>query len=131
MKPIKILFVEDDLELREALVSSLRGRGHQVIEADCGNIALKLLQDNHVDVVVCDWMMNDGDGIELMAKLRGAAKTRDIPMVLVSGAVEGELLAFAQQLGADATLQKPYSIESLYGKIDEALSFRRKNVANF
>lgn len=126
MRSLRILFVEDDHDLSDALVSSLRSRGHFVLTADSGNKALQLLDCNRVDVVVCDWMMSDGDGIELMAKVRGAVDIRETPMVLVSGAVEQELLAFAQQLGADSILQKPYSVDALCGKIDEALAFRQK-----
>lgn len=129
-----MLVVDDDPEVREALLTSLEARqGYKVYCAANGAEALVFLDkqrasnpaEQPIDVVVTDWMMQDIDGIQLLAKLRQSG-TEKIPVVIISGAVERDMLDFARQLDADETLAKPFKLEELCKKMSSAIAKRVK-----
>lgn len=130
---VRVLVVDDDPEVREALLTSLEAKkGYKVHCAANGAEAIAFLDHERatspnkapIDVVVTDWMMQDVDGIQLLAKLRETGNST-IPVVIISGAVERDMLNFARQLDADETLAKPFKLEALCRKMDSAIAKRR------
>jgi two-component system, OmpR family, response regulator len=115
---MKISLVDDDDDLRGALQEILQRAGHEVRAVSNGIKAAQLLQDWPSDLVVCDMLMPDSEGFEVLRSVR--RNTPDMKFIMMSGA-SGELSQFLNQaplLGADAILQKPFAPSDLLELID-------------
>jgi CheY-like chemotaxis protein len=115
----KILVIDDDAALRRVINRTLTHAGHQVAEAEDGAQALRVFNANPADLVVTDIFMPQKEGIETILELR-----RDHPSVrilAISGNVDDFYLDFAQNLGAEGTLKKPFRAEELLREIDKLL----------
>ena len=85
-----------------------------------GRAGLRELTEGPIDVVITDLLMPDMDGIEIMATIRRDAPHVQIVAVSGGGRIDaGEYLRLAQYLGADRTLQKPFTLASLCAAIEE------------
>jgi len=105
-----ILLVEDDLAIRESLAECLELEGHAVRAASGGPEALAWLQEgNRPRMVLLDLVMPMMSGEQLVEQLRAAPDTRNIPLVLMTGASPGEAVA-AQ---VDALVVKPFDLSDL------------------
>lgn len=106
-----ILVVEDDPQFRRYLAEVLEDAGFQVQLAECGSTALDVLSQHTVDLVLTDLVMPGQDGVSLIAALRRQRPT--LRIVAMSGRSRTDLtvdsLDLVRVLGADATLQKPFS----------------------
>jgi response regulator RpfG family c-di-GMP phosphodiesterase len=105
---MRILLVDDEPALRELLRATLEGADVTVEEAGSGVEAEACVRRSRPDVIVLDLRMPEMDGIELSKRLKGDAATRDIPIVLLTGA-EPEEARRAQRAGAAALVRKPFS----------------------
>jgi len=117
----KILVIDDDALMRRLVGRILHDGGHDVIEAMDGQEGMVSFRTNRPNIVVTDLVMPQQDGIETILKLR-----RENPSILIL-AISGGLLGStvyldaAQELGADATLMKPFLADDLLGEIDKLL----------
>lgn len=112
-----ILLVEDEPEVRAALVRSLQRSGYTVWPVADGRAALDHLVGNEVRMIVTDIFMPHVDGLELMTRLRLARPTT--PILAMSG-VMGDTqlyLKIARHLGAERTLAKPFSLDDLLAAV--------------
>lgn len=110
---MKIFLVDDDDDLRGVLEEILQRAGHEVRSTPNGVKAAQLLHDWPADLVVCDMLMPDSEGFEVLRAVR--QNTPDMKFIMISGA-SGELSQFlelAPMLGADAVLQKPFTPNDL------------------
>ena len=109
-----VLVVEDDAELLEVLCRAFEGSGHTVLRASCGDAGLRLFRAEPPDLVICDIIMPDRDGIELIPEMK--ALQPGVKIVAISGRqmIGGlDVLHLAARLGADATLAKPFQVDEL------------------
>jgi two-component system, OmpR family, response regulator len=114
---IRVVVVEDETAVREALEVALRGEGHAVTAfADYADPGVLLAAAP--DLAVLDVMLPGGDGLELARRLK---VRRDVPVVFVTArdAVENRLAGFAQ--GADDYLVKPFALEELLARVRAVL----------
>jgi two-component system chemotaxis response regulator CheY len=112
-KTLKVCLVEDDRDLRDALSMVLERAGYETRSAGNGRQAIPLLSEWQPDVVVCDMIMPDGEGFEVLRNARSTVP--NARFVMMSGAT-GEILdvlATARLLGADAILRKPFTPDEL------------------
>ena len=119
----KILLVEDDETGRYALSKYLTRAGHEVTEAEDGEIAFKLFRGESFDIVITDIVMPNVEGIELVNLLLEIQP--DIPIIGISGGgrLEGAgYLKLIKALGASATLEKPFEPEALLALVDQFMS---------
>jgi len=110
-----ILVVDDDAFLREMVSDSLRYEGFFVIEANGANAALRILEVQDVDLVLSDIQMPDGDGFELLRRLRLRHPSIP-PLIFVSGnpnVTESEVVA----LGAIRFFEKPFISSDLVSAV--------------
>lgn len=115
---MKIYLVDDDARLRDALRDALQRAGHEVRVDSNGLSAVRKLRNWPADLIVCDMLMPDAEGFEVLRTLRqNAIQTRFIMMSGASGELS-EFLARAPLLGADAVLQKPFTPGELLDLID-------------
>lgn len=115
---MRISLVDDDDELRIALKEILQRAGHDVRASSNGVKAADLLREWPADLVVCDMLMPDSEGFEVLRMVRREAP--GMKFIMISGA-SGELSQFLDQaplLGADAILQKPFAPDELLHLID-------------
>ncbi len=115
---MKIVLVDDDQDLRGALAQILERSGHEVRTAACGAEAIREVQNWHPEVVVCDMIMPQSEGFEVLRSVRKAAPS--VAFIMMSGAT-GDLqdqLRVAPLLGADAVLRKPFDPTDLLSLID-------------
>jgi CheY-like chemotaxis protein len=118
-----ILIIDDDPMVRTALAMALQAAGHRVMEAADGQAGLAVFQAHGADVVVTDILMPRKEGIETIRELRLAAPDLRIVAMSASPTHSGpDWLRVASQLGADATLTKPFTARELLAaaKLDAA-----------
>jgi len=110
-QPAKVLVVEDDATLRQALCDTIKFGGYQTVEASCGVDALSQLSKECVDMVISDVQMDHMDGRELLRQVR--AKNPELPFVMITahGSVQGAVDAMRE--GATDYLLKPFEAEVL------------------
>jgi response regulator RpfG family c-di-GMP phosphodiesterase len=105
--PIRLLVVDDDANLRALLRTSFEVADIAVEEAENATSAAKKIAARHPDVIVLDVGMPGVDGITFCRGLKSDPRTRDIPVVLLTGNADAELDGW--QAGAGAFLRKPFS----------------------
>jgi len=118
-----ILVIDDDPELRRTMRRILERGGHSVREAEHGLAGLQMVEAERPDLVVTDLLMPEKEGIETIVELR--ERFPDIGIVAVSGAGgtdEGGPLVDAELFGADATLPKPFSVDTFLETIEAVLA---------
>ncbi len=119
----RVLIIDDDPAVRDALGKILLLDGHEVEKAADGRSALTVVAKRPPDLVITDIYMPEMDGIEFLLGLSEAAP--DIPVVAVSGgaaAPAGFVLEDASQLGAVATLAKPFELDEVRAVVRDVLS---------
>jgi two-component system phosphate regulon response regulator PhoB len=121
----KILIIEDERALVEPLESYLAREGFEVSVAYDGQDGLRQAQLKLPDLIVLDLMLPVKPGLEVCRELRTGARTRDIPIVMVTAKSEesDQLVGFA--VGADDYVTKPYSIKVLIERIKKELRKRQ------
>jgi DNA-binding response OmpR family regulator len=119
---VNLLVVEDDVQLAELLERVFREDGHRVLL--CGTLrSAEAALAEPFDVAVLDWMLPDGDGLELCARL----STRNPPLPVLMLTARGELSdrVVGLRTGADDYLTKPFELEELLARV-EALNRRAR-----
>ena len=118
----RILVIDDELVIRQALAIMLANVGHKVETAENGRAGLGLLERESFDLVLTDILMPEMDGVEAMRKLRALPSPPKI--VAMSGGVQLSREDFpraAELLGADAALSKPFRARELYALVERLL----------
>ena len=115
-----VLVVEDELPLRRFAVRALGKRGYRVLEAENGDVALELLDDDDtaIDLVLSDVMMPGIDGATLLRKIR--TRRPNARIIMISGYGESILGGLLDQRDGVLFLPKPFSLNELLEKVDEA-----------
>ena len=111
----KILIVEDDNELREALCDTLELAGFDYLAAEDAKQALQLLQENQVDMVVSDVNMPGMDGHELLEKIRAGYPALPVMLITAFGQVNKAVEAI--KAGAVDYLMKPFDSDALISSV--------------
>ncbi len=117
---MKILIVDDDVELTKAVVSTLSSVGHDVQFTNEPKEGLKLIKEQSQDVVFLDLSMPEFSGIDIIENLAkdGTIKEKKIVIMTASAANEDELKNLVD-LGVHSILRKPVDIDTLLDKIEE------------
>ena len=123
MNPSRILVVEDDSALAQALTDTLSLSGYQVLHATDGEQALARLDRDPVDMVLTDVQMRPMDGRALLRNLR--ARFHDLPVLIMTAYGTVEQAVEAIKLGAVDYLAKPFEIDELLDKVQRYLARNR------
>lgn len=108
-----ILFVDDDPYTLETLTKAAELFGHQAVLAGSGGEALRLLASERPDLIFIDLMLPDMDGLQVLAQVKSFAGQGDVPVYVLSAAIERGLSEHALALGAQAYLSKPLRLQTL------------------
>lgn len=121
----RLLVVDDDPAPRRALSRLLGKLGYEVIVAEDGRTALAIADEQFLDLILTDITMPELDGFELLTRLKAADRTRDIPVIMVSGVDDLQSVARGIEQGAEDHLIKPYEPVLLQARIRASLEHRR------
>jgi len=119
---MKILLLEDDLQLNEAISLYLNSTGHNVITARDGQIALDILNQEKFDLLVLDINVPKIDGLTLLEKIH--AQKRMIPTIYISALIDIEDITRAFDLGCYDYLKKPFHLKELTLRINKLMKTR-------
>ena len=110
----RILVIEDDIQIRKLMMTSLKSNGYSVECVSDGNAGIIALTGAKADIVLLDLGLPDMDGVELIRKVR---EWSQIPIIVVSARGEDTDKIAALDSGADDYLTKPFSVDELMARI--------------
>ncbi len=114
---MKILIAEDDPTLRMTLKAILQKWGHEIIVAEDGNQAWKILQTDSPKLAIFDWMMPGIEGVELCRRVRERTDGDYVYIILLTAKVENEDIVVGLDAGADDYITKPFDREVLHSRV--------------
>jgi pilus assembly protein CpaE len=117
----KILFVDDEEQIRRLLSSFLTRRGYQVKTAVDGQEALSMLEAETPDLVITDVNMPNLDGVELTRRLRAHPRLNAMPIIMLSAKVQTDEILAGYAEGADEYVPKPIEMRILAAKVESLL----------
>ena len=119
-----VLVVEDEAAIAELIAINLRHAGYKVATVDDADSAIAAVDRVLPDLVVLDWMLPGGSGTLLAKRWRSQARTRELPIIMLTARVEEADKVAGLDAGADDYLVKPFSPAELMARIRAVL--RRK-----
>jgi len=122
MNAWQVLLIDDEEEFVTTLAERLQLRGLRPVTATDGETGLKLIMESSFDAVILDVMMPGLSGLEVLARIKNF--NSQIPVIILTGHGRPEDGPRGLQLGAFDYLIKPFDIDELIRKIDEAASRR-------
>lgn len=127
---LKILLVEDNKELRTFLRNNLC-ENYKVYEAENGIKALEVVEKENIEIIISDILMPEMDGIELCNILKSNTAYSHIPLILLSAKTDTLTKIEGLKKGAEAFLEKPFSVEQLKAQISSIIDNRNNIRKNF
>jgi DNA-binding NtrC family response regulator len=121
--PSRILVVDDEKSVAEALELILNHAGHQVMTAQTVIEATRILDERNIDLVITDLRLADGSGIDLIKQIK--SETRDTEVILMTAYGSLDVTIEAIKLGAYYYIEKPYTPDFLCALVERALQFSR------
>ncbi|MGO3645002.1 MAG: response regulator, partial [Pseudoalteromonas sp.] len=113
----KVLVVDDEAPIREMLVFVLEQNGFQAVEAQDYDSAIAAMVEPYPDMVLLDWMLPGGSGIQVAKKFKENEYTRKIPIIMLTARGEEEDKVRGLEVGADDYVTKPFSPKELMARI--------------
>ena len=110
---LTILLVEDDEDTRYLMRLEIERRGYRVIEADDGEKAVALAQEEHPDIILMDLSLPTMDGLEATKQIREIDRLRSVPIIAVTAHQETDFREGAKASGFDAYVTKPMDFDWL------------------
>jgi two-component system phosphate regulon response regulator PhoB len=123
--PATILIVEDEPAILELVAVNLEHAGFETLRAASAEDANRLLSDILPDVVLLDWMLPGQSGVALARRLRGDARTRELPMIFLTARADEPDKIAGLEAGADDYITKPFSTKELIARIRAVLRRRK------
>lgn len=121
MDKMKILIVDDELELVEILSIRLEAHNYQVATAFDGQEALDKARSGKPDLIILDLMLPKLDGYKVCRMLKFDEKYRHIPIIIFTARSQDADIKLGEEVGADAYITKPFEADILLGKIEQLL----------
>lgn len=119
-----VLVLEDQSEIRDFVVINIKRKGHEVFEADSGEMALEIFNENKIDVAVLDVMLPGISGFEVCERMR--KKNKYVGIIMLTAKSQEKDKVTGLMSGADDYMVKPFSPKELTARIDSLL--RRVNL---
>lgn len=117
----KVLVIEDNYEILENTVEILQLEGFATFSASNGRIGVDMAKTHLPDIILCDIMMPELDGYQVLAELKKDPATSDIPFIFLTASVERKEVQAGFDMGAKGYIRKPFETEELFKTIDICL----------
>ena len=128
MAPI-VLVVEDEPAIQELISITLTRNGHTVRRSANAREAIESVAESLPDLVLLDWMLPDGTGPSLARKLRSEARTREVPIIMLTARADEADKVQGLESGVDDYVTKPFSPRELEARIQAVLRRRVPHVS--
>jgi two-component system, OmpR family, phosphate regulon response regulator PhoB len=130
MKTPRVLIVEDEPSIAELVSVNLRHNGFQPVWAEDGVAAQRELDAVLPDVILLDWMLPGQSGLALARKWRGDARTKTVPILMLTARGDEPDKIAGLDAGADDYITKPFSTQELLARIRAVLRRRAPEQAS-
>jgi two-component system, chemotaxis family, chemotaxis protein CheY len=121
-KTIKILVVDDFATMRKVIRNLLKQVGYEnIVEAEDGVLALRVLKSQKIDLVISDWNMPNMTGLELLKGVRADEDLKSTPFLMVTAEALQDNVIAAVKAGVSNYIVKPFTAEVLNEKITKIL----------
>lgn len=127
----KILIIEDELPVKENLTELLEAEDFEVFSTDNGILGILWAQENLPDLIICDVMMPQINGHEVLDELRQWPITASIPFIFLTAMADKNDIRKGMELGADDYLTKPFTREEVLGAIAARLQRQQSVVEQY
>jgi len=119
----KVLLVDDDEEIIASMKIALESRGYHVLTANDGNAGLAVVERDRPDLMITDMMMPKRSGFLVLEKLRTSDDTNKnvMKVIMVTGNEGNRHKEYAQQLGVDDYIRKPFAMERLIEAVERLI----------
>ncbi|MBU2610922.1 MAG: response regulator [Chloroflexi bacterium] len=122
----KILIAEDERDIRDLIIFTLRFSGYEVVAASNGEEAIQLAQQEMPDLILLDVRMPRKTGYEACAAIKADEKTRNIPVIFLSAKGQESEIQAGLRAGAVEYLLKPFVPDQLTARIQAVLAEYQK-----
>jgi two-component system phosphate regulon response regulator PhoB len=112
-----VLVVDDETAIRDMLRMALEIADFRCIEADNIHDAYTLVVDERPDIVLLDWMLPGGSGLELLRRLKRGDTTRDLPVIMLTAKTAEDNVIQGLDVGADDYITKPFAPRELIARV--------------
>jgi DNA-binding response OmpR family regulator len=121
-----ILVVDDEEDIRKLLKRLLADKGHRVVEADRGLLALRMVKEHTPDLIILDAMLPELPGFDIARRIKGSEKYGRIPIVMVSAVYRGWRIAedLKNNYGIEEYIEKPFRITDVLKAVQRLLGER-------
>lgn len=119
-----ILVVEDEPAIQELISVNLVRNGHEVRRAASAEEAYRAVAETLPDVILLDWMLPDTSGPAMTRRLRSEARTREVPIIMLTARAGDDDKVAGLESGADDYIAKPFSPRELEARIQAVLRRR-------
>lgn len=121
-KQIKVLVVDDFATMRKVIRNLLKQIGYEnIVEAEDGVVALKVVKSQKVDLVISDWNMPNMTGLELLKAVRADEEVKQTPFLMVTAEALQDNVVAAVKAGVSNYIVKPFTAETLNEKISKIM----------
>ena len=121
MKTHTVLIVDDEDAIRDMLRMALEVSNFRCLEAEDIRQAHRLIVDERPDIVLLDWMLPGGTGLELLHRLKRDELTREVPVIMLTAKTAEDNIIQGLDVGADDYLTKPFAPRELIARIKALL----------
>ena len=122
-----VLIIEDEPDIRKTIDYNLSKESFKVVQAESITEGEKALAANKVDVIILDLMLPDGSGLTLCRDIKSDAKTKHIPVIILTAKTEEVDRVVGFELGADDYVTKPFSPRELTLRVKNILRRGKTN----
>lgn len=118
----KILFIEDEMRLQEALGAKLKKEGYEVISAFDGETGLKMAEEQKPDLILLDLILPKKDGFKVLEEIKAKPELNSVAIIVLTNLESGRDVEKCLAYGVHSYLAKTnYSLEEIVQKVAEAL----------
>lgn len=117
----RVLIIEDEPDIRKTIDYNLTKESFTVVQASSIAEGEKALAANKIDVIILDLMLPDGSGLTLCRDIKSEAKTKHIPIIILTAKTEEVDRVVGFELGADDYVTKPFSVRELILRVKAIL----------
>lgn len=119
----RVLIVDDSATIVALLRKMLRQNGYITLEAGDAESGVELAKQETPDLIFLDIVLPGMNGFAALRILRRDAATKDIPIIMISGNEQATEQFYAQRIGADDFMKKPFSRSEVFARIERLLDF--------